>query len=115
MSPRPAVAALLGVAPLAVLLLRPPELTFGGRLWRASIYGAYSGRDVQREELRAVALSASTPEEQRWALGLASFCFLVLPFLDSVRRPQWATGGLALGIVVRHNIGMIEIEGEKTQ
>jgi hypothetical protein len=35
--------------------------------------------------------------------------------VESVRRPQWATGGLALGIVVRHNIGMIEIEGEKTQ
>lgn len=69
MSPRPALAALLGVAPIALLLLRPPALTFGGRLWRASIYGAYSGRDPDRRELRDVALSASTPEEKRMAMG----------------------------------------------
>ena len=69
MAPRPALAALLGLAPLVVLLLRAPELDFGGRLWRASIYGAYSGRDAQRQELRAAALSASTPEERRRAMG----------------------------------------------
>ena len=69
MSPRPALAALLGVAPLAVLLMRPPALAYGGRLWRASIYGAYSGRDPDRRELRGVALSASTPEERRMAMG----------------------------------------------
>ncbi|MEP6993719.1 MAG: hypothetical protein ABI968_04280 [Acidobacteriota bacterium] len=68
-SPRPAVAALLGLAPLVALLLRPPELTFDGRLWRAAIYGSYSGRDAERSELRAVALSAATPEEQRRAMG----------------------------------------------
>jgi hypothetical protein len=69
MRPRAAIASLLGVVPLAVLLLRPPELTFGARLWRAAIYGAYSGRDPQREELRAVALAASTPAEERQAAG----------------------------------------------
>lgn len=69
MSPRPALALLLGVAPLAALLLRPPALTFGGRLWRASVYGAYSGRDPDRRELRDVALAASTPEERRMAAG----------------------------------------------
>ncbi len=69
MAPGPALAALLGLAPLALLLLRAPELDFGGRLWRASIYGAYSGRDASRGELRAAALSASTPGERRMAIG----------------------------------------------
>jgi hypothetical protein len=69
MLPRRAIGALLGLAPLAVLLLRPPELSFGARLWRSAIYGAYSGRDPKREELRAVALTAATPAEQRQAVG----------------------------------------------
>ncbi len=67
--PRRAVVVLVGLAPLAVLLLRPPELPFGARLWRAAVYGAYSGRDPRREELRAVVLTAATPTEQRQALG----------------------------------------------
>lgn len=69
MLPREAVAVLLGLAPLAILLLRPPGIPFEGRLWRAAIFGAYSGRDPQREELRGVALSAATPSERRQAMG----------------------------------------------
>lgn len=67
-SPRP-VAALAGLFPLAMLLWAPPPLDFGGRLWRAAIYGAYSGRDPERVELRRVAESAATPQEQRMAEG----------------------------------------------
>ena len=66
---RPAVpvAVLLGLAPFAALALRPPELPYFGRLWRAGVYGAYSGLDPRRVELRAVILDAQTPEEQRLA------------------------------------------------
>jgi len=67
-SPRP-VAALAGLFPLAMLLWAPPPLDFGGRLWRAAIYGAYSGRDPERVELRRAAESAATPQEQRMAAG----------------------------------------------
>jgi phytoene/squalene synthetase len=69
---RPAlsVAVLLGVAPLLFLMLRPPEPPYFARLWRAGVLGAYSGRDDQRQELSAVALEASTPEERRMALGV---------------------------------------------
>ncbi len=69
MLPRRSIAALVGLVPLSVLLLRPPEISFGARLWRCAIYGAYSGKDPQREELRAVALTAATPAEQRQAMG----------------------------------------------
>jgi hypothetical protein len=67
---RPAapVAVLLGLAPLAALALRPPEPPYFGRLWRAGIYGAYSGLDPRRSELREVAFEAQTPEEHRLAL-----------------------------------------------
>ncbi|HEY2797936.1 MAG TPA: hypothetical protein VGK26_08620 [Thermoanaerobaculia bacterium] len=71
-SPGPApvrVIALLGLVPLLALALSAPELDFGGRLWRASIFGAYSGRDPERGELRGVAMSATTPREQRMAAG----------------------------------------------
>ena len=69
LSPRPALCALIGLAPLVALLLRPPDLDYPGQLWRAAIYGAYSGRDAGREELRRVALSALTPDQQRQAMG----------------------------------------------
>jgi hypothetical protein len=59
--------AALGLAPLAVLLARPPELTFGGRLWRAAVFGKFSGLDPSREELRRVIAAASTPSEKRRA------------------------------------------------
>jgi hypothetical protein len=67
---RPAmtVAVLLGLAPLAALALRPPQPPYFGRLWRAGVYGAFSGRDPARDELRAVASEAATPEEQRLAV-----------------------------------------------
>ncbi len=66
--PTVAIAALIGIAPLAALMLRPPELPYFGRLWRAGVLGAYSGRDDARRELGAVVLEASTPEEKRLAL-----------------------------------------------
>ena len=68
-SPRPAVAVLLGLAPVVFLLLRPPALPYGGRLWRAAMFGALSGADPAREELRAVVLDAATPLERRQALA----------------------------------------------
>jgi len=38
---------------------------YGPRLWRAAIYGAYSGLDPRREELARVVLAAGTPVERR--------------------------------------------------
>lgn len=70
LSPRPALAVFLGALALAVLLARPPEPSFGARIFRAAMLGAYSGRDPQREELKAAALTASTPAEMRRAQGL---------------------------------------------
>jgi hypothetical protein len=66
---RPAlpVAMLLGIAPLAGLLLRPPEPPYLGRLWRAAVLGAFTDRDVQRQELLLVAAEASTPAERSLA------------------------------------------------
>jgi len=61
--------ALLGLAPLLALVVLAPELDFGGRLWRASVFGAYSGRDPERRELREVVRSAATPQQQRMAMG----------------------------------------------
>ena len=66
--PSVAVAALIGLAPLAALMLRPPEVPYFGRLWRAGVLGAYSGRDDARRELGAVVLEASTPAEKGLAL-----------------------------------------------
>lgn len=65
--PRPLVAAGLGLVPLALLLARPPELTYGGRLWRAAVFGKYSGLDPAREEIRRVAATAATPSEKQRA------------------------------------------------
>jgi hypothetical protein len=66
--PVAAVAVLLGVAPLVALLLRAPEPPYFGRLWRAGVLGAFSGRDDGRMELRAVANEARTPAERRLAM-----------------------------------------------
>lgn len=63
-------ALLLGLAPLLVLLVRPPQLDFSARLWRAAVYGKYSGRDQERVELRRAMETASTPAERRKALGI---------------------------------------------
>ncbi len=68
--PSLALAALIGVAPLAALMLRPPEPPYYGRLWRAGVLGAFSGRDDERQELGAVVLEAATPEEKRLALRM---------------------------------------------
>jgi hypothetical protein len=67
LAPPAALAALLGAAALAVVLLRPPELSYPARLLRAAIYGDYSGRDPQRRELARVVDAASTPLEKRQA------------------------------------------------
>ncbi|HSS44769.1 MAG TPA: hypothetical protein VLO07_05440 [Thermoanaerobaculia bacterium] len=60
-------AWLLGGGALAVTLLFPPQISFGGRLWRAAVFGKYSGLDPKREELRRVMQAAATPSEQQRA------------------------------------------------
>jgi hypothetical protein len=67
--PPPPVATLLGAIPLAVLIAIAPQPSYGARLWRSAVYGAHSGRDPGREELRRVVLEAKTPAEKRQALG----------------------------------------------
>lgn len=61
------VAALLGAAPLVVLLARPPGIPYSSRLLRAAIYGDYSGRDPARAELAKAVSEASTPLERAQA------------------------------------------------
>jgi hypothetical protein len=60
------VAALLL---FATSLILPVRLDYDARLWRAAVFGAYSGRDPRREELRREGLAALTPEQRRHALG----------------------------------------------
>jgi hypothetical protein len=60
-----AAALLLVGASLAV----PAKLSYTGRLWRAAIFGAYSGLDPGRRELERVVAEASTPIERRQAAG----------------------------------------------
>lgn len=67
LAPPAGLAALLGAGALAVLLVRPPELSYPARLLRAAIYGDYSGRDPRRSELARVVDAASTPLERRQA------------------------------------------------
>ena len=64
---RASLAGAAGLAAFAVFLAASPPLDFSGRLWRAETLGRLSGRDPGMEELRAVALSATTPEEKRRA------------------------------------------------
>ena len=71
--PAAPLAALVGVAPLVALLLRPPEPPYFGRLWRAGVYGAYSGRDDGRTELLRVAKEAGTEPERRLAVRMWRF------------------------------------------
>jgi hypothetical protein len=63
------VASLLGALPLAILIAIAPQPSYVARLWRSAVYGAHSGRDPRREELRRVVLEARTPGERRQALG----------------------------------------------
>ena len=65
LAPGAPAAVLIGLVPLGVLLLRPPALSYPARLLRAAIYGDYSGRDPNHDELRRVAERASTPAEHR--------------------------------------------------
>ncbi len=67
LAPKAPAAILLGVAPLAFLLVRPPALPYSARLLRAAIYGDYSGRDPERRELARVVDAAGTPVEKRQA------------------------------------------------
>jgi hypothetical protein len=60
-----AAALLLFAAPLAAR----PRASYGARLWRAAIFGAYSGLDPKREELRRVVGEASSDAERRQAAG----------------------------------------------
>jgi hypothetical protein len=53
----------------AVPMVWPPRPPYGGRLWRAAVFGAYSGLDPHREELKRVVDEASTPLERRQAMG----------------------------------------------
>ena len=69
LSPRPSVAVGVGLLLFAATLLRPPEPGFDSRLLRAAVYGAYSGQDPRREELKRVIASAATPAEQRRAMA----------------------------------------------
>jgi hypothetical protein len=66
-SPAAPIAVVLGAIPLAIGLVRPPDLSYPARLLRAAIYGDYSGRDPGRQELRRVVDAAATPLERRQA------------------------------------------------
>ncbi len=66
--PAPA-GTLLGIAPLVVSCLLPLPLGYGARLWRSAVYGAYSGRDPGRVELKKVVDAAVTAGERRQAIG----------------------------------------------
>ena len=69
LAPSASVGLLLGVVPLVVLCAFPPAPAYTARLWRAAVFGAYSGRDPERIELRKVVDEASTPRERQQALG----------------------------------------------
>lgn len=66
-SPSPAVASLAGTAAFLLLLTLAPEPPYAGRLWRAGMLGAFSGRDPERSELAAAVKEAETPAERRRA------------------------------------------------
>jgi hypothetical protein len=67
LTPNAPAATLVGLALLAVMLVRPPGLSYPARLLRAAIFGDYSGLDPNHEELRKVVNAASTPLERRQA------------------------------------------------
>lgn len=66
-APSAAVASLAGAAAFLLVLALAPEPPYAGRLWRAGMLGAFSGRDPQRQELRAVVSEARTDPERRRA------------------------------------------------
>jgi hypothetical protein len=66
----PSAAALVAALLLfAVPLAARPNVPYGARLWRAAIFGAYSGVDPGREELNRVVKEAATPSQMRQAAG----------------------------------------------
>ena len=64
---RSSAAVLAGLVLALPCLWIGREPAYGPRLWRAAVFGAYSGLDPRREELERVALSARTPAEMRQA------------------------------------------------
>ena len=66
-SPSASVASLAGTAAFLLLLSLAPEPGYAGRLWRAGMFSAFSGRDPERTELSAVVREAGTPAERRRA------------------------------------------------
>jgi len=66
--PSRGLAALLSFLMLCGSLALRPEPSYTARLWRAAIYGAYSGLDGERRELAAVVRSASSDRERRQAM-----------------------------------------------
>jgi hypothetical protein len=67
LSPRALVAAPAGLLLSVAAVLLAPEANFGARLWRAVVYGSYSGLDPAREELKHAVQSAATPREKTFA------------------------------------------------
>jgi len=65
--PRAAVAVPAALVLFAVSLVVPPAPDFDPRLLRGAVYGAYSGEDPGREELKRAMASAATPAERRRA------------------------------------------------
>lgn len=67
LSPPARVAAPAGMLLFAATFVFAPDPGFGARLWRAVVYGTYSGLDPEREELKRVVRSARTPSEMNTA------------------------------------------------
>jgi hypothetical protein len=67
--PPATVGFVAGILPLIFLTLLPPATTYTARLWRSAVFGAYSGRDPDRSELRQVVAAAASPSERRQAVG----------------------------------------------
>jgi hypothetical protein len=69
LSPRPVLGVSLPLLLLALTLALPLRPPYWVRLWRAAMFGAFSGQDPARDELRRVGLSASNPSEKNQARG----------------------------------------------
>jgi len=66
-APAASVSALAGAAAFLLVVALAPEPPYAGRLWRAGMLGAFSGRDPARAELSAAVADAQTPQERRRA------------------------------------------------
>jgi hypothetical protein len=66
-APASSVSALAGAAAFLLVVALAPEPPYTGRLWRAGMLGAFSGRDPARAELSAAVAEAQTPRERRRA------------------------------------------------